>query len=153
MPCALQADLGRAQEALKAARAESARRLRDLQQLQVQQQPAPGAGSPAGLAQQLEVETAAREAAEAKLRDAKAGLARHKQMVSDLRKKVSTLCVRAAWRCRLHSSNSQLQLLKSKSTRLEITFNKLSLSASCSDCIRCRRIQWVSRWMRWESSW
>ena len=82
----LQADLSRAQEALRVVRTESARRLCDLQQLQGLQ--ASHAPQPA-LAQQLDAEVAAREAAEAKLRDARASLARHKQLMSDLRKKVS----------------------------------------------------------------
>ena len=80
----LQAELGRAQDALKAARSESARRLRELQQ-QSQQH---AAAVDSALSQQLEAETAAREAAEGKLRDARTSLARHKQLVSDLRSKV-----------------------------------------------------------------
>ena len=88
---ALQADLSRAQEALRVARTESARRLRDLQQLQGLQ----ASHSPhTALAHQLDAEVAAREAAEAKLRDARASLARHKQLMSDLRKKVSACTAR-----------------------------------------------------------
>ena len=83
---ALQADLSRAQEALRVVRTESARRLRDLQQLQVLQ----AAQAPRlELTQQFDAEVAGREAAEAKLREARASLARHKQLMSDLRKKVS----------------------------------------------------------------
>ena len=78
-------ELSRAQEALKAARSESARRLRELQQLQSQQV---AAAVDSGLSQQLGAETAAREGAEGKLRDTRASLARQKQLVSDLRSKV-----------------------------------------------------------------
>ena len=81
----VQAELSRAQEALRAARSESARRLRELQQLQGQQVSL--AGGP-GLAQQLEAEAVAREAAEGKLRDARASLARDKQLIQELRSKV-----------------------------------------------------------------
>ena len=81
----VQAELSRAQEALRAARSESARRLRELQQLQGQQVIL--AGAP-GLARQLEAEAVAREAAEGKLRDARASLARHKQLIQELRSKV-----------------------------------------------------------------
>jgi hypothetical protein len=81
----VQAELSRTQEALRAVRSESARRMRELQQLQGQQ--APLAGGP-GLAQQLEAEVMAREAAEGRLRDARASLVRHKQMIQELRSKV-----------------------------------------------------------------
>ena len=77
-------------------RTESARRLRDLQQLQglqVSQAPRPE------LTQQLDAEVAAREAAEAKLREARASLARQKQLMADLRKKVSacTALISSSW--------------------------------------------------------
>ena len=90
---ALQADLSRAQEALRVVRTESARRLRDLQQLQGLQAPRPE------LTQRLSAEVAAREAAEAKLREARASLARQKQLMADLRKKVSacTALISSSW--------------------------------------------------------
>ena len=83
----VQAELSKAQEALKAARSESTRRLRELQQLQSQQA---AAAADSGLKHQLEAETAAKEAAQEKLRDSRASLARHKQLVSELRCKVGT---------------------------------------------------------------
>lgn len=86
-----QAELSQAQGALKGARSESARRLRDLQQLQSQRA---SEAEDSCLSQQLEAETAAREAAEGKLRDARASMARHKQLVSDLRSKASSPCFR-----------------------------------------------------------
>ena len=104
----LQADLSRAQEALRVVRTESARRLRDLQQLQGLQ--ASHAPHPA-LTQQLDAEVAAREAAEAKLREARASLARHKQLVSDLRKRVSA-CAAGMYRPGVpgrHACENQLQ--------------------------------------------
>lgn len=81
-----QGELASAQEALKAARSESSRRLRELQALQAGSQPpgATGAASAAALA----TETAAREAAEVKLREVKAAHTRKKQLVVDLRKRV-----------------------------------------------------------------
>jgi chromosome segregation ATPase len=82
----MQAELASAQEGLKAARAESSRRLRELQALQSLSQVSASAGSDAAAA--LAAETAAREAAEMKLRDVKASLARKKQLVTDLRKRV-----------------------------------------------------------------
>ena len=87
----LQAELSRAQEALRVARSEGARRLRELQQLQEQQVPLTGGP---GLAQQLEAEAVAREAAEGKLRDARASLARHKQLIQELRSKVKPIMPR-----------------------------------------------------------
>ena len=88
----LQADLSRAQEALRVVRSESARRLRDLQQLQGLQA---AQAAPPELSQQLDAEVVAREAAEAKLREARASLARQKHFMSDLRKKVGacTACI------------------------------------------------------------
>ena len=86
----LQGELNRAQEALKAARSESARRLRELQQLQSSQATA---AVDSGLKHQLESETASKEAAQEKLRDTRASLARHKQLVSELRCKVERCCL------------------------------------------------------------
>ncbi|BDA46361.1 hypothetical protein COCOBI_08-4530 [Coccomyxa sp. Obi] len=88
----LQGELASAQEALKAARSESSRRLRELQAVQAGgsgSQPSGGTG--AGNAAALAAETAAREAAEAKLRELKAAHARKKQLVVDLRKRVDEL--------------------------------------------------------------
>ncbi|CAL8462495.1 g2028 [Coccomyxa elongata] len=88
----LQGQLASAQEALKAARSESSRRLRELQALQAggsvsQSSGGTGAANAAALA----AETAAREAAEAKLREVKAAHTRKKQLVVDLRKRVDEL--------------------------------------------------------------
>lgn len=84
----MQGELAGAQEALKAARSESARRLRELQALQSGGGGAQAHGGAAAAAAVLAAETAAREAAEAKLREVKAAHARKKQLVTDLRKRV-----------------------------------------------------------------
>ncbi len=84
-------ELSRAQEALKAARSESARRLRELQQLQSQ----PGRRG-SGLRPQASSWGLRRppgKAAQGKLRDTRASLARHKQLVSELRCKVERCCL------------------------------------------------------------
>lgn len=83
----MQGELASAQEALKAARTESTRRLRELQSLQGAASGAPPGGAAAAAAA-LATETAAREAAEGKLREVKAALVRKKQLVTDLRKRV-----------------------------------------------------------------
>ncbi len=91
IPADVQGELAGAQEALKAARSESARRLRELQALHSGGYGAQAPGGAAAAAAALAAETAAREAAEAKLREVKAAHARKKQLVTDLRKRVRSL--------------------------------------------------------------
>jgi hypothetical protein len=83
----MQDQLVAAQEALKLARAEAARRLGALQQMQAR---ADGAASPAAAAAELATERAARQTAEARLQEAKAASQRKSALVADLQKRVTT---------------------------------------------------------------
>jgi hypothetical protein len=83
--CHAQAELGECQQALRTAKAESGRRLKELTALQ-QQVADEGGRAAAGAA--LEEERRTREAAEAQLREARQGLARKVAMVKELRSKV-----------------------------------------------------------------
>ncbi len=86
----MQDQLGAAQEALKSARAEAARRLGALQQMQAR---AEGAASPAAAAAELATERAARQAAEACLQEVKAASQRKSALVADLQKRVIMVSV------------------------------------------------------------
>lgn len=79
-----QAELQDCQQALRLAKAESGRRLKELQLLQRQAAADEGAGTEAA----LQAEQQARQAAEAQLREARQGLARKAALVKELRAKV-----------------------------------------------------------------
>ncbi|PRW61371.1 leucine-rich repeat containing [Chlorella sorokiniana] len=89
----LAAELADCQQALKLAKGEGSRRLKELQALQRQAAEACENGGANGgvAAARLEAEHAAREAAEAQLREARQGLARKASLIRDLRAKVDSL--------------------------------------------------------------
>lgn len=89
----LAAELADCQQALKLAKSEGSRRLKELQALQRQAAEACENGGANGVAAaRLESEHAAREAAEAQLREARQSLARKAALIRDLRAKVGWVC-------------------------------------------------------------
>lgn len=99
----LAAELADCQAALKLARGEGGRRLKELQALQRAAASENAGGNGTAAAAQLEGERRAREAAEAQLREARQGLARKTALIKDLRAKVGgvgvCVCVCGQGRC------------------------------------------------------